>query len=39
MQMYGNVAAGSRKSEFEHILENQKNKRGVKLDTDLKVED
>ncbi len=37
--MYGNVVGGVEKNEFEHILEAQKNKRGVKLDTDLKVHD
>ncbi len=37
--MYGNVVGGIEKSEFEHILETQKNKRGVKLDTDLNVKD
>ena len=39
MQMYGNVVGGIEKSEFEHILEAQKHKRNVKLDTELKVED
>jgi pyruvate,orthophosphate dikinase len=39
MQMYGNVVGGIEKSEFEHILEAQKQKRGVKLDTELKVDD
>ena len=39
MQMYGNVVGGIEKSDFEHILEAQKTKRGVKLDTDLKVDD
>src|SRR5258708_34726301 len=37
--MYGNVVGGMEKSEFEHILESQKNKRSVKLDTDLNVKD
>src|ERR1700681_2716302 len=33
--MYGNVVGSIDKSGFEHILESQKQKRGVKLDTDL----
>jgi len=37
--MYGNVVGGIEKNEFEHILEAQKHKRNVKLDTELKVED
>ena len=37
--MYGNVVGGIEKNEFEHILEAQKNKRSVKLDTDLNVND
>src|SRR5580765_601890 len=37
--MYGNVVSGIEKSEFEHILETQKHKRGIKLDTDLNVKD
>jgi len=37
--MYGNVVGGIEKSEFEHILESQKNKRGIKLDTELNVKD
>ncbi len=37
--MYGNVVGGIEKSEFEHLLESQKQKRGVKLDTDLNVKD
>src|SRR5271170_2104251 len=37
--MYGNVVGGIEKSEFEHILEAQKHKRNVKLDTDLNVAD
>src|ERR1019366_7474048 len=37
--MYGNVVEGIEKSEFEHILESQKQKRSVKLDTDLNVKD
>jgi pyruvate, orthophosphate dikinase len=39
MQMYGNVVEGIEKSEFEHILEAQKEKRHVKLDTELNIED
>src|SRR4051812_6928014 len=39
MQMYGNVVGGIEKSEFEHILETQKHKRDVKLDTELNVND
>jgi pyruvate, orthophosphate dikinase len=39
IQMYGNVVGGIEKSAFEHILEGQKNKRGIKLDTDLSVDD
>jgi len=37
--MYGNVVGGIEKGEFEHILETQKHKRGIKLDTDLNVKD
>jgi pyruvate,orthophosphate dikinase len=37
--MYGNVVESIEKSEFEHILETQKNKRGIKLDTELTVKD
>src|ERR1019366_6361733 len=37
--MYGNVVEGIEKSEFERILESQKQKRSVKLDTDLNVKD
>src|ERR1017187_98300 len=37
--MYGNVVGGIEKNEFEHILEAQKHKRGVKLDTELNVND
>ncbi len=37
--MYGNVVGGIEKNEFEHILEAQKHKRNIKLDTDLKVSD
>src|SRR5437764_351906 len=37
--MYGNVVGGIEKNEFEHILEAQKHKRNIKLDTDLKVHD
>ena len=39
IQMYGNVVAGIEKSQFEHVLEAQKKKRGVKLDTDLNTKD
>src|SRR5262245_18667218 len=39
IQMYGNVVGGIEKSDFEHVLESQKHKRGIKLDTELKVED
>jgi pyruvate,orthophosphate dikinase len=37
--MYGNVVESIEKSEFEHILATQKNKRGIKLDTELTVKD
>src|SRR5580693_6055839 len=37
--MYGNVVGGIEKNEFEHILEAQKNKRNIKLDTELTVDD
>ena len=37
--MYGNVVGGIEKSEFEHILEGQKHKRDIKLDTELNVAD
>src|ERR1041385_8330794 len=37
--MYGNVVGGIEKNEFEHILEAQKHKRNVKLDTELNVND
>jgi len=37
--MYGNVVGGIEKNEFEHILEAQKHQRGVKLDTELNVND
>jgi pyruvate,orthophosphate dikinase len=37
--MYGNVVGGIEKSEFEHFLEAQKHKRGIKLDTELTVAD
>ncbi|HVO33018.1 MAG TPA: pyruvate, phosphate dikinase, partial [Elusimicrobiota bacterium] len=39
IQMYGNVVDDIEKNEFEHILEAQKHKRGVKLDTELNVDD
>jgi pyruvate,orthophosphate dikinase len=37
--MYGNVVGGIDKSDFEHILEEQKEKRHIKLDTELSVGD
>ncbi len=37
--MYGNVVGSIEKNEFEHILEAQKHKRNVKLDTELNVGD
>ena len=37
--MYGNVVGDVEKSEFEHILEAQKHKRNVRLDTQLTVDD
>jgi pyruvate,orthophosphate dikinase len=39
MQMYGNVVEGIEKNEFEHVLEEQKHKRGVKQDTELDIND
>jgi pyruvate,orthophosphate dikinase len=39
MHMFGNVVAGIEKSEFEHLLEQMKHNKGVKLDTDLNVND
>jgi len=39
IQMYGNVVMGVEHSEFEHILENIKNTKGAKFDTDLTAED
>jgi pyruvate, orthophosphate dikinase len=39
MHMYGNVVMGIEKNEFEHLLEAMKNKKGVKLDTDLDAND
>jgi len=39
MQMYGNVVEGIEKSDFEHILEGQKNRRNIKLDVELTVAD
>ena len=36
--MYGNVVSGIEKNEFEHILEAQKHKRNIKLDTDSESE-
>src|SRR5438309_8133087 len=37
--MYGNVVESIEKSEFEHILEHRKEEKGVKLDTELTVDD
>jgi pyruvate,orthophosphate dikinase len=39
IQMFGGVVLGIEKNEFEHILSHKKEELGVKLDTDLKVED
>ncbi len=39
IQMFGNVVMGVEHEDFEKILEAQKKKKGVKLDTDLGVED
>ena len=39
IQMFGNVVLEIPKSEFEHIFDGQKKKRGVKLDTELTAED
>jgi pyruvate, orthophosphate dikinase len=39
ISMYSAVVEGFEKSEFEHLLETQKQKRGVKLDTELSVDD
>lgn len=39
MQMFGNVVMGIKGSKFEHILEELKEKKGAKLDTDLTADD
>jgi len=39
IQMYGNVVEGIDHEKFEHILNEAKLVRGIKLDTDLKIED
>ena len=39
IQMFGNVVLEIPKSDFEHIFDGQKKKRGVKLDTELTAED
>jgi pyruvate,orthophosphate dikinase len=39
IQMFGNVVQEIPKAEFEHIFDGQKEKRGVKLDTELTAED
>lgn len=39
IQMYGDVVLGVRHFAFEEIIEGQKEKRGVKLDTELTAED
>lgn len=39
IQMYGNVVLKIEKSEFEKILERKKEEKGIKLDTDLMVDD
>jgi len=39
IQMFGNVVLDIPKSEFEHIFDGQKKKRGFKLDTELTAED
>jgi pyruvate,orthophosphate dikinase len=39
IQMFGNVVLEIPKSEFEHIFDGQKKKRGLKLDTELTAED
>jgi pyruvate, orthophosphate dikinase len=38
-QMFGNVVLGVEHSDFEHILHAKKQERGIKLDTELTVED
>ena len=39
IQMFGNVVLDIPKSEFEHIFDGEKRKRGLKLDTELTAED
>ena len=39
IQMFGNVVLEIPKSEFEHVFDGQKHKRGLKLDTELTAED
>jgi pyruvate,orthophosphate dikinase len=39
LQMFGNVVMGVESEEFEKILDAQKNKNGVKLDTELTADD
>jgi len=39
IQMYGSVVMDIPKSEFEEVFDGQKNKRGVKLDTELTAAD
>ena len=39
IQMFGNVVLDIPKSEFEHIFDGEKRKRGLKLDTELTGED
>jgi pyruvate,orthophosphate dikinase len=39
IQMFGDVVMGVEHEEFEKVLDSQKNKKGVKLDTELTTED
>jgi pyruvate, orthophosphate dikinase len=39
IQMFGNVVLDIPKSEFEHVFDGQKKKRGFKFDTELTAED
>lgn len=39
IQMYSNVVMGMKSEHLEHILEDLKNSKGIKLDTDLTAED
>ncbi len=39
IQMFGNVVMGIDPEEFEHFLDAQKSKKGVKLDTELDADD